>query len=92
MRLYKRGNAWWVEYRLNGHRSRYSLRTQDKAVATVKYAEVFWLRKRPLRDALEKPWQLPEAIARNIREGSANPRRQPRLSDATVARLARLTI
>lgn len=58
----------------------------------MKYAEIFWFRKKPLRDARGLNWELPAAVRDNIRSGKPNPRRQTRLSAEQVYRLAILTI
>lgn len=58
----------------------------------LKYADIFWFRKRPLRDALRKPWVVPEHVRDNILVGAENPRRCTKLSDEQSARLAMITI
>ncbi|MGD2084773.1 MAG: hypothetical protein PVH61_01195 [Candidatus Aminicenantes bacterium] len=58
----------------------------------LKYAEIFWFRKKPLREARELDWQVPEALRKNILAGKENPIRQKRLTDEQSHRLAMLTI
>lgn len=58
----------------------------------TKYAEIFWFRKKPLRDLRGLDWRLPEQVAENIRTGQENPKRATRLSEDQVYRLALITI
>ena len=57
-----------------------------------KYAEVYWLRKKPLRDARGLQWTVPAGVVDAIRAGEMDHRRAAELSDKDVRRLARLTI
>jgi hypothetical protein len=58
----------------------------------MKYAEIFWYRKKPLRDARGLPWKPPEHLRETIYAGKPNPMRQTKLSKEQVQRLAQLTI
>lgn len=58
----------------------------------MKYAEIFWFRKKPLRDARGLNWELPREVEKKIRSGKPNPRRLNRLSAEQVYRLAMLSI
>lgn len=58
----------------------------------MKYAEIFWFRKKPLRDAQGLCWRVPETVQENILAGKENPIRQKRLTDEQSHRLAMLTI
>ncbi|HVG17912.1 MAG TPA: hypothetical protein VNI02_02600 [Blastocatellia bacterium] len=58
----------------------------------LKYADIFWFRKKPLRDARGLPWGVPEQVRLNILSGAEDPRRRERLSDEESQRLALLTI
>lgn len=58
----------------------------------TKYAEIFWYRKAPLREARGLPWDLPDEVRRRCAAGTENPRRASRLSPEQVGRLAMLTI
>jgi hypothetical protein len=58
----------------------------------MKYAEVFWFRKRPLSDLRGGDWRVPEHVRAAIRGGSENERRRLPLSSEASECLARLTI
>lgn len=58
----------------------------------MKYAEIFWFRKKPLRDKQGLCWQVPDAVQKNILTGKENLIRKPRLTDEQSYRLAMLTI
>lgn len=58
----------------------------------LKYAEIFWYRKRPLREARGLSWRLSQSIKKQIYAGKENARRLNRLSEEQVCRLAKLTI
>lgn len=45
-----------------------------------KYADVYWYRKRPLRDALNKPWAPPEQIYVLIENGEVKPDRKGKIT------------
>lgn len=57
-----------------------------------RYAEIFWFRKRPVRDLRGLSWTVPDHIRARIATGSDNPARRDRLSPEQVCRLAKLTI
>ncbi|MCP4153815.1 MAG: hypothetical protein GY757_39175 [bacterium] len=57
-----------------------------------KYAEIFWFRKRPVRDARGIDWKVPQKVLDNIAAGKPLPRRETKLSEEQVRRLAKLTI
>lgn len=57
-----------------------------------KYAEIFWFRKRPVRELRGLAWQVPENVRERIAAGTENPSRRDRLSAEQVCRLAKLTI
>jgi len=57
-----------------------------------KYADIFWFRKAPLRQARGADWHVPATVYEDVRSGSPNPLRTRRLSKEEVRRLARLTI
>lgn len=58
----------------------------------MKYGEIFWFRKKPLREKRGICWRLPEEVKQNIHAGEVNHRRINRLSEEQVYRLAKLTI
>jgi len=58
----------------------------------TKYAEIFWFRKKPLRDLRGLDWRLPDRIREKIAVGQENPKRVERLSEEQVYRLALITI
>lgn len=58
----------------------------------IKYAEIFWYRKKPLRDALKNNWKVPKEVISNIYAGAPNPKRLEFLSKEQIVRLANLTI
>lgn len=58
----------------------------------LKYSEIFWYRKKTLREATGKSWQIPQVVREQIYSGSANPKRIERLSEEQVCRLAMITI
>lgn len=57
-----------------------------------KYADIFWYRKKPLREARGLDAELPAHIKEKIKKGQPNSRRLKRLSAEQVYRLAMLTI
>jgi hypothetical protein len=57
-----------------------------------KYADIFWLRKKPLRDQCGRDWHVPETVRDAIRRGRENERRRLPLSNEASERLAMLTI
>ena len=58
----------------------------------VKYAEMFWFRKKPLRDGRGLDWKLPQSVRENILAGKESVSRSKHLSEEQVRRLAKLTI
>jgi hypothetical protein len=58
----------------------------------MKYAEIFWYRKKPLRDARGLSWKPPGDLKEKIYAGQPYPLRNTRLSKEQVHRLAQLTI
>lgn len=58
----------------------------------MKYAEIFWFRKKPLRDARGLCWQVPAQVREQINNGEENPKRLDILGEEQVYRLAMLTI
>lgn len=58
----------------------------------IKYAEMFWLRKKPLRDQRNRDWRLPASVREAIQQGSELERRRVPLSSEECERLAMLTI
>lgn len=36
------------------------------------YAEIYWYRKKPLKDLLDRDWRVPETVIRNIEHGEMN--------------------
>ena len=58
----------------------------------LKYAEIFWFRKKPFRDQRGCDWRVPPHVRNTIRNGMENERRRTPLSDEASARLAMLTI
>jgi hypothetical protein len=59
---------------------------------TMKYAEIFWLRKKPMADQRGRDWRVPAHVRDAIRHGSENVRRRVPLSDEACKRLAAITI
>lgn len=58
----------------------------------MKYAEIFWFRKKPLREARGLDWRVPQSVRRNIMAGMENPARRQQLSDKESQALALLTV
>lgn len=58
----------------------------------LKYADIFWFRKKPLRDQRGVDWRVPSSVRAAILAGEENRRRRPQLSNEASARLAMLTI
>ena len=58
----------------------------------LKYADIFWFRKKPLREQRGGDWRVPLQVQDRIRHGSENERRRTPLSDEASERLAMLTI
>ncbi|MCP4153824.1 MAG: hypothetical protein GY757_39220 [bacterium] len=58
----------------------------------VKYAQMFWFRKKPLRDGRGLNWQPPKSVLENIMAGKENVSRMRQLSPEQVRRLAKITI
>jgi hypothetical protein len=58
----------------------------------MKYAEIFWFRKKPLADARGRDWRVPPHVREAIARGTENERRRAALSDEACERLAMLTI
>jgi hypothetical protein len=58
----------------------------------LKYADIFWFRKKPLSDQRGRDWRVPLHVQNAIRRGSENVRRRTPLSDEASERLAMLTI
>lgn len=58
----------------------------------AKYAEIFWFRKRPVRDLRGLPWHVPAKVRERIAIGTDNSARRERLSAEQVSRLGQITI
>jgi hypothetical protein len=58
----------------------------------LKYADIFWFRKKPFCDQLGRDWRVPVHVRETILSGTENERRRQPLSDEASARLAMLTI
>lgn len=58
----------------------------------LKYADIFWFRKKPFCDQRGRDWRVPAHVRESILNGSENIRRRVPLSDEASARLAMLTI
>lgn len=58
----------------------------------LKYAEVFWFRKKPLADRRGRDWRVPAHVRETIAAGSENVRWKGRLPDDACERLAMVTI
>lgn len=58
----------------------------------LKYGEIFWFRKKPLRELRQLPCELPDMVRKKILAGNTNPRRMHTLTEEQVVRLANLTI
>jgi hypothetical protein len=57
-----------------------------------KYADIFWWRKKPLRDQLGRSWRVTESVREAISRGHENERRRLPLTNEASERLAMLTI
>ena len=58
----------------------------------MKYADIFWFRKKPLSDQRGRPWEVPSHVRDAIMRGTEHERRQVSLSKEDSERLAMLTI
>lgn len=58
----------------------------------LKYADIYWFRKKPVSDQRGRDWHVPPSVQEAIRRGAENERRRTPLSDEASARLAMLTI
>lgn len=58
----------------------------------LKYADIFWFRKRPVSDRRGRDWHVPAHVREAIMRGAENERRRTPLSDEASERLAMLTI
>ncbi len=58
----------------------------------LKYADIFWFRKKPFCDQRGRDWRVPAHVRQAIMTGTENERRRVPLSDEASARLAMLTI
>ncbi|HEY9432886.1 MAG TPA: hypothetical protein VI260_15590 [Blastocatellia bacterium] len=58
----------------------------------LKYSDIFWFRKKPLRDQRGLDWRVPASVRSAILAGHENERRRTPLSNEASARLAMLTI
>ena len=57
-----------------------------------KYADIYWFRKKPLRDARRLCWKVPAHVRKNILAGKENLKRKRRLTDEESSRIAMITI
>ncbi len=51
------------------------------------YADIYWFRKKPLRDMLGYDWRVPESVRENIAIGNINEKMSGRLTDEQMHRL-----
>ncbi|MCP4156871.1 MAG: hypothetical protein GY757_54665 [bacterium] len=58
----------------------------------AKYAGIFWFMKKPLRDARNQDWKVPQKVLVKIATGKPLPGRTTKLSHQQVQRLAQLSI
>lgn len=66
--------------------------TQDWKSIANKYVDIYWYRKRPLREVLHKNASVPDTVRRNILHGEPDPRRQKNLTEKEINRLIRIVI
>ncbi|MFA5897591.1 MAG: hypothetical protein WC829_00625 [Hyphomicrobium sp.] len=58
----------------------------------LKYADIFWFRKKPLTDQRGRDWRVPESVRDAVRAGKELDRRRVALSEDDCEKLALLTI
>jgi len=46
--------------------------SSDWKTITRKYADIYWYRKKPLRDLLRRDWKVPESVIQTINDGEVN--------------------
>ena len=49
-----------------------------------KYAEIYWMRKKPLRDILNKDWRISSKIMHKIEDGKMNPKMLRNMSEKEI--------
>lgn len=65
---------------------------QDWRTLANKYADIYWYRKSPFRQALKKDIVVPESVRIRIEHGEPDPRRVNNLTDETIERLIKIVI
>lgn len=66
--------------------------TQDWRVLANKYADIYWYRKSPFREILNKQSNVPQTVREKIMNGEPDQRRINKLSEKEIARLIRIVI
>jgi hypothetical protein len=59
---------------------------------TRRYADIYWYRKKPLRDILGLDWTVPEAVYEKIDHGEKDPRRKENLTAEQIDRLIQMIV
>lgn len=57
-----------------------------------RYADIYWYRKKPLREILGIDWTVPVEVRESIENGSANEKRLKNLTDEQIDRLINIVI
>lgn len=57
-----------------------------------KYADIYWYRKKPLADMLNKSWEVPEQVYEKIRNGHQSEERLKKMSDRQIELLIKTLI
>jgi hypothetical protein len=65
---------------------------QDWRTLANKYADIYWYRKSPFRQILNKRVDVPEYVRKKIKNGDPDPRRVNNLSDKMIERLIKIII
>ena len=56
----------------------------DSKAIINRYADIYWYRKKALKDILGLDWRVPEHVRKNIEEGDVDQRRLKKLSDRQI--------
>ncbi len=64
----------------------------DWRTIVQKYADIYWYRKRPLRDLLGLDWRVPALVRQRIQTGNVNEKRLRNLTKEEIERLISLVI
>lgn len=64
----------------------------DWRMLTLRYAEIYWYRKRPLKILLNKDEYIPQSVRDKIRSGMPDERRKSNLNEEQIDRLIQMII